>query len=96
MYFCVGYAFYFYLTWLPIYLKEARGFTTQQAGLLVGLMVGFMVYPPCGDRDVCALCGLLTLTIDPTRQLRGLEHGLKPATTLIQSDSQSLSVENHP
>src|SRR5438094_2996628 len=27
MYFCVAYPFYFYLTWLPIYLKEARGFT---------------------------------------------------------------------
>jgi MFS family permease len=39
MYFCVGYAFYFYLTWLPTYLKEGRGFTTQQAGLLSGLIL---------------------------------------------------------
>jgi MFS transporter, ACS family, glucarate transporter len=39
MYFCVGYAFYFYLTWLPTYLKEARGFSTQQAGLLAGLIL---------------------------------------------------------
>jgi MFS family permease len=39
MYFCVAYPFYFYLTWLPTYLKEARGFTTQQAGLLAGFIL---------------------------------------------------------
>src|SRR5439155_6006861 len=39
MYFCVGYAFYFYLTWLPTYLKEARGFSNQQSGLLPGLIL---------------------------------------------------------
>jgi len=39
MYFCVGYAFYFYLTWLPTYLKEACGFSTQQAGVLAGLIL---------------------------------------------------------
>src|SRR5439155_3350023 len=39
MYFCVGYAFYFYLTWLPTYLKEARGFSTQQAGLIAGFVL---------------------------------------------------------
>jgi MFS family permease len=39
MYFCVGYAFYFYLTWLPTYLKEARGFSTEQAGLLAGIIL---------------------------------------------------------
>src|SRR5215813_5339566 len=38
-YFCVGYAFYFYLTWLPTYLKEARGFTTQQSGIVAGLIL---------------------------------------------------------
>ena len=35
----MGYAFYFYLTWLPTYLKEARGFSTQQAGLLAGVIL---------------------------------------------------------
>src|SRR5438128_226440 len=39
MYFCVACPFYFYLTWVPIYLKEARGFTTQQAGLLAGFIL---------------------------------------------------------
>jgi MFS transporter, ACS family, glucarate transporter len=34
MYFCIGYGLYFYLTWLPTYFKEARGFTTQQAAWL--------------------------------------------------------------
>jgi MFS family permease len=28
MYFCYGYCLYFYLTWLPTYLREARGFST--------------------------------------------------------------------
>ena len=39
MYFCVGYAFYFYLTWLPTYLKEALGFSTQQAGWIAGVIL---------------------------------------------------------
>jgi ACS family glucarate transporter-like MFS transporter len=212
MYFCVGYAFYFYLTWLPTYLKEARGFTTQQAGLLAGLIlfaggvatamggrltdflvrryglrigrsVGVVVMPASGvilllvastenalvaaallavaaaiadlcvsacwtmchdvagdaagtatgcmntfgnlggaisplvvgyavqwwgswstplvvTAGVCGLCGLLTLAIDPRKQLRVSKRGLTvsgppPATTLIQSDSQSLSSESH-
>jgi ACS family glucarate transporter-like MFS transporter len=34
MYFCIGYGLYFYLTWLPTYFKEARGFSTQQAAWL--------------------------------------------------------------
>jgi MFS transporter, ACS family, glucarate transporter len=28
MYFCFGYCLYFYLTWLPTYLRDARGFST--------------------------------------------------------------------
>lgn len=34
MYFCIGYGLYFYLTWLPTYFKEARGFSTKQAAWL--------------------------------------------------------------
>ena len=34
MYFCIGYGLYFYLTWLPTYFKEARGFSNSQAALL--------------------------------------------------------------
>jgi len=30
MYFCYGYSLYFYLTWLPTYLKEIRGFSNAQ------------------------------------------------------------------
>ncbi|MBI3951659.1 MAG: MFS transporter, partial [Acidobacteria bacterium] len=37
MYFCLGYGLYFYLTWLPTYFKEARGFSLKSAGLLTGL-----------------------------------------------------------
>src|SRR5262245_4481464 len=39
MYFCVGYAFYFYLTWLPTYLKEGLGFSTQQSGWIAGAIL---------------------------------------------------------
>jgi MFS family permease len=209
MYFCVGYAFYFYLTWLPTYLKEARGFSTRQAGLLAGLIlfaggvatalggrltdslvrryglrigrsVGVVVMPLSGaillivaatpnamtaagllavaaatadlcvsacwtmchdvagdaagtatgimntfgnlggaisplvvgyavqwwsswstplvvTAGVCTFCGLLTLAVDPAKRIGGsqTECGLKPAATLVRSDSQSLSVENH-
>jgi MFS family permease len=30
MYFCFGYCLYFYLTWLPTYLRDARGFSASQ------------------------------------------------------------------
>jgi nitrate/nitrite transporter NarK len=34
MYFCIGYGLYFYLTWLPTYFKEARGFSNSEAAWL--------------------------------------------------------------
>jgi nitrate/nitrite transporter NarK len=45
MYFCVAYALYFNLTWLPLYLREARGFSPRQASsgsaiVLLGGAVG--------------------------------------------------------
>lgn len=39
MYFAVGYGLYFYLTWLPTYLREARGFSASSASLLAGLVL---------------------------------------------------------
>ncbi len=39
MYFCGAYALYFNLTWLPLYLREARGFTAQQAALGSGVVL---------------------------------------------------------
>src|SRR6185436_17886764 len=39
MYFTMGYTLYFNLTWLPTYLKDARGFTLQQAGWLSGVVL---------------------------------------------------------
>jgi ACS family glucarate transporter-like MFS transporter len=39
MYFCVGYGLYFYLTWLPTYLTDARGFSTQSAGYFSGAIL---------------------------------------------------------
>lgn len=37
MYFTQAYGFYFNITWLPTYLKEARGFSSMRLGLLAGL-----------------------------------------------------------
>ena len=39
MYFCIGYGLYFYLTWLPTYFKEARGFSTEQAAWLASAVL---------------------------------------------------------
>ena len=36
-YFCFSYGWYFYITWLPTYLKEARGLDLQKGALLAGL-----------------------------------------------------------
>ena len=38
-YFCVIYGLYFYLTWLPTYFREARGFTASQAGWLASMVL---------------------------------------------------------
>src|SRR5689334_20475310 len=37
MYFAFGYALYFYITWLPIYLLKARGFSSAYAGFFSAL-----------------------------------------------------------
>jgi MFS family permease len=34
MYFCYGYSLYFYLTWLPTYLKQVRGFSDSQTSMV--------------------------------------------------------------
>ena len=39
MYFCMAYTLYFNLTWLPTYLREARGFSVSQAGWIAGLIL---------------------------------------------------------
>jgi MFS transporter, ACS family, glucarate transporter len=36
-YFTQGYGFYFFITWLPTYLENARGFTSTTLGVLAGL-----------------------------------------------------------
>ena len=37
MYGCMFYGWYFYITWLPTYLREARGLSAAQSGLYAGL-----------------------------------------------------------
>ncbi len=36
-YFCISYGWYFYITWLPTYLQEARGVTLEKSAYLAGL-----------------------------------------------------------
>jgi len=40
-YFCFGYGWYFYITWLPTYAKEARGLDLQKGALLSGIPLFF-------------------------------------------------------
>ena len=40
-YFCFSYGWYFYITWLPTYVKEARGLELQKGALLSGLPLFF-------------------------------------------------------
>ena len=40
-YFCFGYGWYFYITWLPTYMKEARGLDLQKGALLAGIPLFF-------------------------------------------------------
>ncbi|MCU0917984.1 MAG: MFS transporter [Planctomycetes bacterium] len=39
-YFCISYGWYFYVTWLPTYLKDARGMTPQTSGWKPALLAG--------------------------------------------------------
>jgi len=40
-YFCFGYGWYFYVTWLPTYVREARGVELQKGALLSGIPLFF-------------------------------------------------------
>jgi len=40
-YFCMSYGWYFYVTWLPTYLREARGVPWEKSALLAGLPLFF-------------------------------------------------------
>jgi MFS family permease len=40
-YFCFGYGWYFYITWLPSYVKEARGLELAKGALLAGIPLFF-------------------------------------------------------
>ena len=40
-YFCLSYGYYFYLTWLPTYIQEARGQSMEQSAWLAGIPLFF-------------------------------------------------------
>ena len=40
-YFCMSYGWYFYVTWLPTYLREARGVSLEKSAVLAGLPLFF-------------------------------------------------------
>ena len=40
MYFTQTYGFYLYITWMPTYLHESRGFSSYRLGILAGLPLG--------------------------------------------------------
>lgn len=66
-YFCFSYVWYFYITWLPVYLREARGQTPQQAAALAVLPLFFGGFGSLGGATVArriprraiGICGFL-------------------------------------
>ena len=40
-YYCLAYGWYFYITWLPTYIQEARGQTMEQSAFLAGMPLFF-------------------------------------------------------
>ena len=40
-YFCMSYGWYFYVTWLPTYLRESRGVSLEKSAVLAGLPLFF-------------------------------------------------------
>ena len=65
MYGFMFYGWYFYITWLPTYLQEARGLSPEQSGLYAGMPLLFGAF-------ACVLGGLLT---DALVRRRGLKFG---------------------
>lgn len=66
-YFCFSYVWYFYVTWLPTYLREARGQSPQQTATLsmlpllfggFGALTGGII-PNCVPRRLIAFYGFL-------------------------------------
>jgi len=55
-YFCFGYGWYFYITWLPTYVKEARGLDLQKGALLSGIPLFFGGF-------ACVVSGWLASTL---------------------------------
>ena len=43
-FFCLNFVFYFYITWFPSYLVQARGFSLRQLGLM-GMLPGLAAIP---------------------------------------------------
>ena len=70
-YFCFSYGWYFYITWLPTYLREERGQSPERAALLAvlpllfggagSLMTGLA--PKRLPRRAIAICGFLATAI---------------------------------
>jgi MFS transporter, ACS family, glucarate transporter len=65
-YFCLSYGWYFYITWLPTYLKEARGLELGRGAVLAGLplFLGGLGSLFCGmiSAPVTKLTGSVSLT----------------------------------
>jgi MFS family permease len=68
-YFCLSYGWYFYITWLPTYLKESRGLEISTGALLAGLplFLGGLGSLFCGM--VSAPVTKLTHSVAATRKL---------------------------
>lgn len=70
-YFCFSYVWYFYITWLPTYLREARGQSPERAATLAVLpllfggfgCLGLSVAPQRIPRRTIAFCGFLGTAI---------------------------------
>jgi ACS family glucarate transporter-like MFS transporter len=63
MYFCYGYALYFYLTWLPTYLTKGRGFSTTSTTFAHAIVL-------LSSGAACYLGGKLTDYLVKNKSLR--------------------------
>ena len=68
-YFCLSYGWYFYITWLPTYLKEARHLAISEGAVLAGLplFLGGLGSLVCGT--ISAPVTRLTRSVSVTRKL---------------------------
>jgi MFS transporter, ACS family, glucarate transporter len=80
---CLSYGWWFYITWLPTYLREARGVSLKQGALLAGLPLFFGGFGCLASGYVCGRVAVITGSLGTARRLLALTGFVGAALCLL-------------